>query len=570
MRGWVDSKAKTCARAALRALVRLWPAESLEWGHAIAAELESVENGPAVVLWALGGVVVFAKALWKSFWHSLKRPFGVPTEGGEEHLLVSPTRGPRTPRWVTVLFLACAVALLLLPEARQGMGEVLDSWVGFPRFQPKSDLIKLAKEAEKELDAQTLAFAAIQLRRASIPHHSAESVRFGEEAIALDPSLTWIYLNLLDVHYMDAPIPAEWVKRLEQWDPQNAVPHLLEAERIAREFRAQWKQAHSGMNFPFGAEGIKLLESQPNWLAAMERAIESPRFDSYMIRHSEMNREVMRRRRIEKPMVAGFALMAHPLPQFYGVMPYLDLLVERAGEAERAGDLNAAADTYWRVAHFAEHLRVQGQSPDIQTLLGANIQKRVYGNLESVLKKKGQFGEAELVSYNLAEAKRTSPQKPQANSKQLMWDAIVWLAMLVHISAAGLVLAGSAVIFSFVALLSPARRWVSPRARGLVCFAAEFAPVVLLFCCVAFALSYYPFAKTFKTYLNARQEITDLRPFVYSLTALPSSAGGIMFPLFGQRIFTVYFWWGVIAIGTLLITWMLIRMFRPPAAHSEA
>ncbi|HXN25184.1 MAG TPA: hypothetical protein VOA41_20815 [Candidatus Dormibacteraeota bacterium] len=575
MGGWIDSAAKTCAGSALRALVRLWPTESLEWGQAIATELESVDNGPAAVRWALGGVVVFAKALWKSFWNSLRRPLGVSRENTFRGAFGEAARGPRMPRWLTALLLAGTVVLLLRPDARMGAGEVLRSWSLVHR-NPRniSGLAAIAKRAEQERDAATLAFAAMELGMESyctggicIPRYGAESVRLGEEAIALDPSFTWIYVNLLGWR-ADRPIPEQWVRRLEQWDPQNGVPHLLEAETIAREFRVQWKQAHPGMNFPFGRDGAKLLETQPAWLAAMGRAIEAPRFHSYMIRHSELNREVMRRKKIAKPTVAGFALAAHPLPQFYAVMRYVDVLLEQAGEAERAGDFNTAGDVYWRVAHFAEHLREQDQSSDIQTLIGADIQKRVYGNLETVLKKKGQFREAELVSYNLAEANRAL--KPQGHPKQPMWDAIVWSATLVHLCAVGIVLLATAAVLSMALLLSPARRWLSPWVRTTMCYVADFSPVLLLVCCGAFALSYHPFAQTFHRYLNDRHEITDLPPFMHSFIAPFFYGQTIIVALFGQHVFTVYFWWGVIAMGALVIAWMLIRMFRTRAADPAA
>jgi hypothetical protein len=51
-------------------------------------------------------------------------------------------------------------------------------------------------------------------------------------------------------------------------------------------------------------------------------------------------------------------------------------------------------------------------------------------------------------------------------------------------------------------------------------------------------------------------------PFFYGQT--------IIVALFGQRIFTVYFWWGVIAMGALVVAWMLMRMFRTRAANSAA
>jgi hypothetical protein len=302
----------------------------------------------------------------------------------------------------------------------------------------------------------------------------------------------------------------------------------------------------------------------------MDRAINAPIFDSYFVRHSELNREVMLRQYIEKPSTAFFSLAHHRTAQLQNASVRVDLVMARGTEAEKAGDLKLATECYWRAARFGERLRVQGM--DIETFLGTPIQKLAYEKLEAVLKKQGKFREAELVAYNLAEAKRASrPRMPAwTSTRQILADTMRWSAMLVQISAVSIVFIGSAAILAFIVLLWPANRWLPRRLRTFAGYTAEFAPVLLLLCCGAFALSYYPFARTFHTYLSARQEITDLRPFMDSFSATLTYGGGISFTLFGQRIFSVYFWWGVITIGTLLIAWMLIRMFRPPAAHSEA
>lgn len=567
MRSWIDTKAKALARGILRAAVRVWPAESLEWGRAIETELETAGSSRDALLWTLGGAIVFIKAIGRSFWHSLNRPFGVPAESNEKNFLVSARRGPRTPRWVTLLMLACAGVVLLLPEARQGVGEVVNSWGGFPRSLAKSELAKLAKQAERERDAKTLAFVAIELHRESSPQRSAESVRLGEAAIALDPSLTWIYVNLVAGH-QSAPIPVEWVKRLQQWDPENAVPHLLDAERMAREFRIQGQQEHPGA-LPIGSEREKLLVSQANWLDAMARAIAAPRFDSYTIRHSELNREVMRRKKIERPTLAGFALMSHPALVFFGVGRYTDVLLERGTQLERAGDLNAALDIYWRMAHFAERLRMQGQSRDIQTMVGTNIQIRVYEKLQTILEKQGRISEAELLSYNVAETKRSRLPRTRFTSSLPMANAMIWVSMLVNVSAVLIVLLAGAMVVSVGLLMIRPRRWLSPSSLTALSVAAEFLPVLLLLCCGAFALSYHPFAQTLQTYLTTKGEITDLRPFVDSFAPLASS-GGITFGFMGQRIYTVYFWWVVIAIGSLAVALLLMRMFWPRAVNSAA
>ena len=64
------------APAAARAIVRVWPAESREWGQAFAAELPAVESATAATSWLIGGLMLLFREWLKHAWRALGRPIG--------------------------------------------------------------------------------------------------------------------------------------------------------------------------------------------------------------------------------------------------------------------------------------------------------------------------------------------------------------------------------------------------------------------------------------------------------------------------------------------------------------
>ena len=99
---------------------------------------------------------------------------------------------------------------------------------------PPDQLRALAERARQNRDAQSLAFVALQSTL-------EEDIALANQAVALDPSLTWIYYDLAyKRRFSDqpwkspafAPTLKDWTLKLEAFDPQNAAPHLLRAEVV--------------------------------------------------------------------------------------------------------------------------------------------------------------------------------------------------------------------------------------------------------------------------------------------------------------------------------------------------
>lgn len=439
----------------------------------------------------------------------------------------------------------------------------MDSWRDFQSGIPEiSGLEKLARRAEKERDAHTLAFAAIELRD---PQKRTVRLQLAHKAVAINASLSWIYVSLLD-KWLNTPIPDEWPQLLMQWDHDNAVPHLLEAERIARNIRTHWQETHPGINFPYGRIypngrqiDTRLLEDR-QWLAAMDSALDAPRFDSYFILHSELNREVMGRQRIDKPTLAMLALASHPFLFFEDIMVYSDALLIQGQQAEDTGNLQAAADRYWRVAHFAERMRMQTQS-NFETLIAGNIQEKAYGKLQPLLAKMGRTSEGGLVAYNRAEVQQTRLAfKPNRTIRGAL-PTMEWPALIVQLCALSVVLLSCATIFPLVFLLS-IRSEGDTSLRKLLCVAADLGPVMLFLACGAFLISYHPFAQAFHNYIHTATSMTGTKQFYETFLGLASVPS--LLP--SGPLLRIKLWWCVIGLGSLISAWLLKRLIRPHSA----
>src|SRR5260370_33578666 len=66
------------AHFSLQLALRLWPEESRGWGQALAAEFEEIEDPLEALHWALGGLMLFARASTSHFLAWLKLPAGSP------------------------------------------------------------------------------------------------------------------------------------------------------------------------------------------------------------------------------------------------------------------------------------------------------------------------------------------------------------------------------------------------------------------------------------------------------------------------------------------------------------
>jgi hypothetical protein len=99
-----------------RAIVRVWPHESREWGQAFAAELPTAASADAAISWLIGGLMLLLREWLKHAWRALGRPIAS-SSGNESTAAFAPrySRNPRTPLWLMLALTICSVAILLHP-----------------------------------------------------------------------------------------------------------------------------------------------------------------------------------------------------------------------------------------------------------------------------------------------------------------------------------------------------------------------------------------------------------------------------------------------------------------------
>jgi hypothetical protein len=252
------------AEQLLQQALRFWPAESQEWGRALAAEAAQIDGPLEAIRWALGGLAFFLRSLGAHFlaWSKLPAGANSPSSlGGSEPPLL-----PKRSRLTTALLIFSAGVLLLLPWGRQAVASVTD-WLSFGHPDARQ-IDALATQAEKEKDARLLAFSAI------MHPDSSRGTQLASAAVSLDPSLTWVFTSYF---FPQPDFPDAWLAALNQYDPQNGYPFLVAASsRAATAFYAL-VNSHT----PRDEEVEHLLANDTKWRELMRQAVLAPKYDNY-------------------------------------------------------------------------------------------------------------------------------------------------------------------------------------------------------------------------------------------------------------------------------------------------
>jgi hypothetical protein len=232
-------------------------------------------------------------------------------------------------RFVSLLFLFLSASFLFLPSFRQAL-EALplswgtggdEQWYGTwleRRGELRPEVLQgWVRTAEQRRDSTTLAFAALHLQSQADRKHLAD------EAVALDPQLTWVYCHLHLVARDDHnPSIPDWAARLQRWDPDNAVPCLIAAQAISLRRRRH----EASIVTP---AYLNALADETAWRDLMSKAFAAARYDSYFTRRFELERRVLREHGLDRPAVVLLAIAGYPIPNLTNVHDYADLLQEK-------------------------------------------------------------------------------------------------------------------------------------------------------------------------------------------------------------------------------------------------
>ncbi len=493
-------------------LVALWPADTRDWALAMQAELPQMESTQQSLQWLAGGIMSLGKAWWN----------GAISSDNKKDL--APVKKPGI--LAVSLSLAALAAFLFMPSVHEGFTAVASSWRqdyygDQPNFQ------RMAREAEANPDAKTLAFLSARM---STPE---ENARLADEAVAIDPSLTWIYIKGAGSNYVYSQISEKraWTHKLEAWDPDNAMPYLMQAAVRSHEI--------------FYANNLhisnELLIADPAWRADMEKAFAAPRYDSYYDRGMDLQQSVLKAHNLRQPDDVARGIAESYGPGLGQAQTFSKLLLTQAKAAQQKGDTATAAHLAWSILQFTERTRptVHGIYA-LRTLDG--VTQSACAFLQPIELAAGHADVAKLLaSQNATLTQKLAEKNPYyATYLRRQHDAT---GTILHSSAAGLFLFGGAILLSALVLLVArfVPSWREGAAYRWACNCARFAPAGFAAATVVMALTFAPYLNTVNNYLDGMRTPATLDALMsveYSLYQFPNR---IFNPL-NQAMYAPYLW----------------------------
>ena len=520
----------------LQSAISIAPRDTLDWGHAMLAELRHVQGNWAALLWSLGSAGVLAKhALLSVIFLSRNRPTDL--SGGDLFSKDGPMRRP-----ALAITAACLIASLLFfvaPVFRQAFRVSLLPWqilfkTDYRRLSP--ELQSIVNKAEHDHDAEAQAFVAFRHPQ------SSESVRLADEAVRLDPNLIWVYAIVAVRAYS---FPDRWVPALERFDPQNALPHLIAAKKIDIDLVLR-------DNVPHRAE-----DEPPAWQSAMAAAFKSAKLDTYSSQRKALDRRVLLRYHLGDPALIADNAWFYGLPSLSDADRYAELILASAQVLEARGDTKAASEKYLAIAHFGQLL-----SPDVSAWWFYEPTEQTYTHLAALAAKSSRPEEAAFYAFLADPKRRTEAQESSFRHRGFRSNQVArWDADLARRSGAVMLLSGALLLATLFAVFLRSRllRLSSLRpgrlaiALGVSSSAGFFVSSVIL------RLSYQPYAEVLQHFIRYGDEtgLTNLRDFLGHAYA-PIGSGWLT----PRQDYLSYFWFTVIVSCALALLVAVLRYFQ--------
>ncbi len=545
---------RQAATLLLEYAIRIAPPESREWGQAMRGELNFVEGHWAALMWALGGAGMMVKyALISIFIPG--RGQGIPP--GDELFAKKVSLG----KAALVGGAGCVLAALLFfgaPPFRQAFRVALRPW--YVMFQiPSGDsqhgFQALAKRADSQHDPEGLAFCAVRI------DNPRESARLAEEAVRLNPNLLWVYA-VVGMRHPELPQTGSWMARLEQWDAQNSLFHLIEAESMefAHYRRGVWTPATQ--------------EQEQAWQAAMAAAFQSARFDDYLERVAELNRKVIPHYGFYDPYeVESREQLDLPVAAFENSQRFAKSLLRSGEDLEAQGDRKSARDKYWAIARFGQMVDSQGRT-GFEHLTGTSLQAMAYKALQASSERGDNGAEAVLFGYLAAKFDPVSGEHPGfpresafgLNTARRNAAVVQISGLMILVCSALLVIAAAILVVG--RLSSQGTRPAAGRAKPVATLILSSSAVGLLFSSATLYLTYRPYWYIFQSAVlnGGRSQARDLIYFLNE-TKLPAGVSPRSYLLVhslvysGSPNFLFYVWTGVTLLGLIGLALILLRHF---------
>jgi hypothetical protein len=534
---------RTVAIALLRIALRIAPHDTLDWGHAMLNELNHVEGDWSALIWSLGGAGVLAKHAVLAFIFPGTNRRTVST-ASELFAKEPPMR-----KTTLIVIASCVVASLLFfvaPVFRQAFQvslaqwhEVLqvDRWPANAKSDPELDA--LAKKAEQNHDAEALAFVAARTDQ-------SKSVRLADEAVHLDPNLTWLY-GAAGTTYLSPAEVDRRVSLLRQWDPENALPHLFAAQKIG-------VTVTYSKEFPQGK-----LEQNPAWEKEMDAAFQSPKLDTYLDRQRQLNQRVISRYRLNDPFQAA-SDESFPSYGVWHCVLYAQSLLESGQSFESRGDRKGAFEKYLAVARFGQMMSTDGE---IKFFMRKEM-KEAYSRL-GALSQTESNAEAAAFYSSLADQFDKSEQKARTLMRNRFRgsDISLWNAFLVRLSGLGILICAALLFLCALGVVIRNRslKLASLHPSRLTLALCSGAAIGSLLSSAILFASYWPYSEISRRFLTKGDDA--------GLSELSNFLGDVQRPLGSQfsmgtwyissSMMVFYFWF---AVTILCVLGLLVAIVR--------
>jgi len=453
---------------------------------------------------ALGRGLPKARALTEALeqfgdWGKVRRAI-LSAEMGENIMWPQPSAVSRRGGWAA---LACVALLCVVPSYRQALRAAPEAWSLSRQPLSEETLRGVAERGMRDHDAALVAFAALHLR--DLP----EASRYAEQAVAMDPKLTWIAVRFANPVDSNPTISNPWMERLAAWDPDNAVPHLFAAELL---------YARSSADGSLDDAAALRLANTTGWGEKMRAAFAATRFDNYAQRRFELDRSVLRRLGESETDALLWYASGLGYVNLSEVSAYAGLITREFGPgAEQAGHFAKAADLYWSVARFGERVE-NGASWEWERVIAANLEASAYASLAGLADRNGKKDEAAALTLLSERAGRASSETRAAwgEANRTRWALAERPAMLAWV-ASGFLLISAIACLAWAALLGFRREdrvlggWLGGVALGL-----SYAPIILLASAAVMYAAMLPYLRSAEEFATGRELANTLAPFWFS------------------------------------------------------
>jgi len=457
----------------------------------------------------------------------------------------------KKPGILAALVTVVALAMLLIPSANQGLRSVLTSWESNHEAAEEARFIQIARDAESRGDAKTMAFAAMRV------WSRKDYVSFANKAVALDPSLTWIFAQG-SFSISNVPDSRDWPAKLETYDPGNSVAYLVQAQIRSIEL------SHDGMI------SMDDLKRDSQWLEAGRKALESPRYDSYHNRRMTLDRDVILALRIKDARVIGLTSLRTGFVSLWSAATYSRQLLGEAKLAIQRGDKETAKRDAWAVAHFGEIVRAHGET-EMERRWATDFMRPSYAMLQPLLAAEGRHDESVMLVQSLEAMRPGAPAAAMNMWPESAFTSIKTASIAMHLGTVFAIFFGATLLLSGFWLL--AEKFIGQLSTGVfhrtACRCARFAPVGMFVSLGLLAFSYLPTAAAVNSYLTrpiSTWTLMNLTDTYYSVYWLPDtirmSPGVRYHPMFWM----IFMAFGVFTVATIIGRNILNRTPRQKVA----